>query len=58
MTVGKVNKSFFRQDGEHRMHIDFIAKSFVGLEWQFEGGALHVVEKNVQIVRIDERVLR
>ncbi len=46
------------EHGQDRLKIDLATELLVVPERQFEGAALHVVEQNVQVVGIDERVLR
>jgi hypothetical protein len=51
-----VHEPAFRQDAEHLL--DVVAPVLLrGRERQLERGALHVLDENVQVVRIDERVL-
>ena len=57
LPVGMVDESLFRQDAEDLLHVD-AAELLVGGERELERGALHVVDEDVQVVGVDERVLR
>ena len=54
--VDEVHEAFLGEHGEDLLHVDRAERVRRG-ERQLERGALHVVEQNVQVVRIDERVL-
>ncbi len=56
LPVREVHEAFFAEDRQDLLHVDR-AERLVGRERQFERRALHVVEQDVQIVGIDERML-
>ena len=55
--VGMVHESFLRQHREDLLHV-LAAEPLVVAERQLEGGALDVIEQDVEVVGIDQRVFR
>ena len=50
-----MHQAGFLQHAKHVLHVD-LAIAFLGRERQLERRALHVIDEDVQVVRIDERV--
>jgi hypothetical protein len=62
LAVGGVDEAFFAEHRQDLLDVDFIDPAFgperlVHAERQLERRALHVVEQDVQIVGVDQRVL-
>jgi len=51
-----MDEALLGEHGQDFLDVE-VAVALVGAERQFERRALHVVEQDVQVVRIDERVL-
>ena len=51
-----MDEALLGKHGKHLLDV-FFAKALVFREWQLEGRTLHVIEQDVQVVRIDQRVL-
>jgi hypothetical protein len=56
LPVGVVDESLLGEHREDLLHV-LPAERFIGRERQLERGALHVIEQDVQVVGIDQRVL-
>ena len=56
LPVGVVDEAFLAEHGEDLLHV-LVPEALIVAERQLEGRALHVVEQDVQVVGVDERVL-
>ena len=54
--AGAVDQAVLAQDVQHLLDVD-AAEGVGAAERQLEGRALHVVDQDVQVVGVDERVL-
>jgi hypothetical protein len=57
LAVREVNEPLFREDRQDRLQINFITETLVSSERELECRAFHVIEKNVQVVRVNQRML-
>ena len=57
LAVGVVDEPLLRQHRQHLLHVSPRAELLVVRERQLERRALHVVEQDVQVVGVDQRVL-
>jgi hypothetical protein len=55
--TGAVYKPLLRENCQHLLHV-VAAELLLLRERQLESGALHVIDEDVQVVRIDQRALR
>ena len=52
-----MDQALFSEDAKDFLNV-VTAETFRRREWQLEGGAFDVIDQDVEIVRIDQRVLR